>query len=98
MTRSSIITLLQEQGRSVTEGDIALSEVVEGLATGEFTEAFACGTAAVVTPIGRLAGDGFDLTVGSGQTGELTREIYSTLTDIQYGRREDTHAWMTRLV
>lgn len=98
VTRSSIITLLSEQGRAVTEADIALTDVVDGLRSGEIAEAFACGTAAVVTPIGRLAGADFDLTVGSGGTGDLTREIYTTLTDIQYGRREDAHSWMTRLV
>lgn len=98
VTRSSILTLLTEQGRAVAERDIPLAEVIEGIRSGEITEAFACGTAAVVTSIGRLAGAEFDLTVGDGATGALTQEIHSTLTDIQYGRREDTHGWMTRLV
>ncbi|PFG20214.1 branched-chain amino acid aminotransferase [Serinibacter salmoneus] len=98
VTRSSIITLLSERGFDVQERDIPVEELIEGVRSGEVTEVFACGTAAVVTPIGRLAGEGFDLTVGEGEAGETTQWVYQTLTDIQYGRAEDTHGWLTRLV
>jgi branched-chain amino acid aminotransferase len=60
-------------------------------------EVFACGTAAVVTPVGRLAGGMFDHTVADGAPGELTMEIRGELTDIQYGRAADRHGWMRRL-
>ncbi len=66
--------------------------------TAAVTEVFACGTAAVVTPIGRLAGEGFDLTVGDGGTGPVTARIRALLTDIQYGRAADPHGWMHRLL
>ncbi|PZR51557.1 branched chain amino acid aminotransferase [Xylanimonas oleitrophica] len=97
VTRSSILRLAADRGREVVERRIPLTEVVEGLASGRVTEAFACGTAAVVTPVGRLAGDTFDSTVGDGQPGELTMAIRAELTDIQYGRAADRHGWMRRL-
>jgi len=97
ITRSSVLTLLAEEGRPVEERDITLAEVQEGIADGSISEVFACGTAAVLTPIGRLAGEGFDLTIGEGAAGEVTMDLRRRLTDIQYGRVEDTHGWMHRL-
>ncbi|TNU76546.1 branched-chain amino acid aminotransferase [Miniimonas arenae] len=98
VTRSSILTLLDERGLQTQERDIPLAEVVEGIRSGDVVEMFACGTAAVVTPIGRLAGRDFDLTLGDGEAGPTTLDVLNTLTDIQYGRREDSHGWLTRLV
>lgn len=98
ITRSSILALLAESGTVVAERPITLAEVRSGLADGSIAEVFACGTAAVVTPIGRLAGDDFDLTVGDGGTGPVTAAVRQRLTDIQYGRAEDTHGWMHRLL
>lgn len=98
VTRSSILTLLREAGHEVAERPIALAGLLEGLRDGSVTEVFACGTAAVVTPIGRLAGEGFDLTVADGGTGTVTASVRRRLTDIQYGRAEDTHGWLHRLV
>ncbi|NTV40304.1 MAG: branched chain amino acid aminotransferase, partial [Demequinaceae bacterium] len=62
------------------------------------TELFACGTAAVVTPVGRLASEGFDITIGDGEAGAVTMGIRKTLTDIQYGHAEDPYGWMRRVV
>ena len=98
VTRSSILRLLAEEGHDVAERRLPLVEVQAGLADGSITEVFACGTAAVVTPIGRLAGEGFDLTVGDGGTGPVTAHIRTLLTDIQYGRTADPHGWMHRLL
>ncbi len=97
ITRSSVLTLLAEDGRPVEERPIPLAEVQVGIADGTITEVFACGTAAVLTPIGRLAGEGFDLTVGGGGAGEVTMGLRTRLTDIQYGRAADTYGWMHRL-
>ena len=58
----------------------------------------ACTAAAVMTPIGRLASDDFDLTVGDGEAGPVTTRIRAELTDIQYGRATDRHGWLHRLV
>ena len=75
-----------------------LAEVRAGLADGTVVEAFACGTGAVVSPIGRLVGEDFDLTVGDGGIGPVTEAVRRELTGIQYGRIADTRGWMHRLV
>jgi branched-chain amino acid aminotransferase len=98
VTRSSILTLLAEAGHEVSEEPIRLDQLKAGLASGEVAEVFACGTAAVMTPIGRLASDDFDLTVGDGGAGPVTLAIREQLTDIQNGRAADPHGWMYRLV
>ncbi len=98
VTRSSILTLLAEAGHEVQERPIRLAELRRGLEDGSVAEVFACGTAAVVTPIGRLASDDFDLTVADGGTGPVTAAVRRQLTDVQYGRAEDRHGWMRRLV
>ena len=98
VTRRSILQLLADDGRQVQERPIPLAEVIDGVRSGQVTEIFACGTAAVVTPIGSLKGTGFDLTVADGQAGPVTTDLYEHLTDLQFGRREDTYGWMRRLV
>jgi len=97
VTRSSIITLLREEGREVEETSVRLDAIRTGIASGAVAEVFACGTAAVVTPVGRLAGEDFDLTVGDGGTGAVTAAVRARLTDIQYGRAADPHGWLYRL-
>ncbi|WP_402468873.1 branched-chain amino acid aminotransferase [Isoptericola aurantiacus] len=97
VTRSSILRLVADRGYDVVERRIPLEEIVSGLADGSVREFFACGTAAVVTPVGRLAGSTFDHPVADGEPGELTMAVRTELTDIQYGRAEDKHGWMRRL-
>ena len=97
ITRSSVLELLAEDNVKVVEREIPMVEVESGLASGEIAEVFACGTAAVVTPVGRFGSDDFELSVGDGTPGEVTMTIRSRLTDIQYGRAEDSHGWMRRL-
>jgi branched-chain amino acid aminotransferase len=97
VTRSSILQLAADRGRDVVERRIPIDEVVTGLQEGSIAEVFACGTAAVITPVGRLAGPTFDATVGDGNPGELTMAIRGELTDIQYGRAADRHGWLRRL-
>lgn len=98
ITRSSIIQLLVDEGREVSEQPVPLATLQADIASGAITEVFACGTAAVVTPIGRLAGEGFDLTIADGAPGQVTTQIREHLTDIQYGRAADKYGWMQRLV
>jgi len=99
-TRSALMRILREQGTEVREERIALADVVGGIETGDVTEVFACGTAAVVTPIGRLAGDGasgvdeFDVTI---PVGPVTRAVYRNLVDIQMGRVPDPYGWTYRI-
>ncbi|WP_296667583.1 branched-chain amino acid aminotransferase [Demequina sp.] len=98
VTRDSILTLLRDSGRSVQERDIPLAEILAGVESGEIVEVFACGTAAVVTPIARLVSDDFDLAVQGPEGESVAAEMLAGLTDIQYGRAEDPHGWMHRVV
>ena len=97
VTRSSILQLLADRNISIVERHITLAELQQNLTDGTYAEAFACGTAAVITPIGRLADNDFDATINGGQPGTLTMDIRAELTDIQNGRRPDRHGWLTRL-
>ncbi|ROS73528.1 branched-chain amino acid aminotransferase [Cellulomonas sp. PhB143] len=97
VTRSSIIRLAQDRGRTVTERQIPIDELLAEIADGTVVEMFACGTAAVMTPIGRLAGSSFDETIADGGPGELTMSLRAELTGIQTGAVEDRHGWMRRL-
>ena len=98
VTRTSIIELLTDAGHAVDERTILLTELQAGIADRSIAEVFACGTAAVITPIGRLAGEAFNLTVDDGGAGAVTSQIRGELTDIQYGRAADRHHWLRRLV
>ncbi|MDN4481233.1 branched-chain amino acid aminotransferase [Demequina muriae] len=97
ITRSSVIQQLEDDGRKVIEKDITLDEVRAGVEDGDIAEVFACGTAAVVTPVGRLASPTFDVQINGGEAGQVTMGIRQRLTDIQYGRDEDTYGWMRRV-
>ena len=97
VTRSSILQIAADLGHPVTERRIAIAEWREGAASGRITEVFACGTAAVVTPVGRLASADGDVVAGDGTTGPVTAAVRSALLDIQYGRTPDTRGWLTRL-
>ncbi|MBN9325731.1 MAG: branched-chain amino acid aminotransferase [Cellulomonas sp.] len=97
VTRSSIIQLLADAGHPVSEEPVLLTDLQAGLTDGSVTEVFACVTAAVMTPIGRLASDDFDLTVGTGEAGPVTTLVRQQLTDIQYGRAEDRYGWLHRI-
>jgi branched-chain amino acid aminotransferase len=97
ITRSSILTLAAEQGLTVQERKVSIDEWKDGASSGAITEVFACGTAAVVTPVSRLAWDGGEVTVGSGEPGPVTMRIRQALVDLQYGRVDDRHGWMHRI-
>jgi branched-chain amino acid aminotransferase len=97
ITRGSIIELCGKLGHRVEERRFSIDEWREGVASGRITEVFACGTAAVVTPVGTLKWRGGS--VGEGEdTGPVTSQVRQALVDIQYGRAEDTFGWMHRVV
>ncbi|HET8562090.1 MAG TPA: branched-chain amino acid aminotransferase [Marmoricola sp.] len=99
ITRSAIIELAGKMGHQVEERKVSIDEWREGVASGAITEVFACGTAAVVTPVGRLLWADGELPSPTGdQGGALTMRIRQELVDIQYGRTEDTFGWMHRVV
>ena len=97
ITRDSVLSLASERGHTVERRAVSIDEWREGDASGEIVEAFACGTAATVVPIGQLKTP--DFMIGSPDTpaGELTMSLRQELVDIQYGRIPDVHQWMVRL-
>jgi branched-chain amino acid aminotransferase len=97
VTRDSLMTLAREEGLSVREEPYSLSQWRADAASGQLIEAFACGTAAVVTPIGKVSDHSGSFTVGSGGPGQLTGKLKARLVAIQRGAAPDTHDWVTRL-
>lgn len=102
VTRSSILELASDLGLTVKERRVSIDEWRDGVTSGEITEVFACGTAAVVTPVGRLAWQGGEVVIGDHAVnegvGKVTASIRQSLLDVQYGRAEDSRGWLTRLV
>jgi branched-chain amino acid aminotransferase len=98
VTRMSIIQLARDRGHQVQERKITIDEWKDGIASGAVVEAFACGTAAGVTPIAALKGRGFIAGDEHAPAGKLTMSLRQELTDIQSGRRPDRHGWLKRLV
>ncbi len=97
ITRSSILQLGRDRGLNVEERKVSVDEWKQGVASGEISEVFACGTAAVITPIGELKGKGFAVGDINAPAGEVTMAIRKELTDIQYGRLPDRHGWLVKL-
>ncbi|AVZ39127.1 MULTISPECIES: branched-chain amino acid aminotransferase [unclassified Dietzia] len=97
VTRDSLIRLARHLGYPVTERKVSVEEWETGVASGEITEVFACGTAAVITPVGSVRHSGGGYTVGDGGPGEITMRLRETLTGIQRGSVDDTFGWMTTL-
>ncbi|MBA2446014.1 MAG: branched-chain amino acid aminotransferase [Nocardioidaceae bacterium] len=97
VTRASILELADELGHKVDERKVRIDEWREGVASHEIVEVFACGTAAVVTPISTLKWRGGEVSSGA-DAGPVTLKIRERLLDIQYGRVADDRGWMHRLV
>ncbi len=98
VTRDSILELSKEFGLTPVERRVSVPELLDGIRGGTVSELFACGTAAVITPIGELQLHDDVYRVGAGETGEITSALRKTLLDIQYGRAEDTHDWLQRVL
>ncbi|MFC3217115.1 branched-chain amino acid aminotransferase [Comamonas sp. JC664] len=97
ITRDSLLQLARDRGMVVEERKIAVDEWKQGVASGEITEVFACGTRCRDHPIGQLKGEGFSVGDLSAPAGEVTMALRKELTDIQYGRAPDRHGWLVRL-
>jgi branched-chain amino acid aminotransferase len=97
ITRSSLLELASDLGLSVEERRISTDEWEKATASGELTEVFACGTAAVITPVGHVKHAGGEFTIGDGGSGSVTMKLRERLTGLQHGHVADTHGWMTVL-
>jgi len=97
ITRDSILSMAGELGVKAEEGKISIEEWQSACESGELTEVFACGTAAVVTPVGTVKGSDRGWTVGDGTPGPVTLKIREELMGIQFGTRPDTHNWVRKI-
>lgn len=98
VTRSSILALAAGRGLRPVERQVGLVEMLEGIESGRVSEVFACGTAAVITPIASFKDEsGRVFTVGRGEVGDHTAGLRETLLDIQYGRAADPFGWTARI-
>lgn len=97
VTRDSLLQLAAEEGLKVSEEPYSLDQWQADAASGALLEAFACGTAAVVTSVGKVAGRDREFTIGSGGPGQLTQKLRSRLVSIQRGEAPDPHGWVMKL-
>jgi branched-chain amino acid aminotransferase len=97
ITRDSLITLAGDLGYRVTERRFSVEEWRRGVADGTVTETFACGTAAVITPVGEVKAGTGDFVIGDGSPGPIAMRLREALLDIQHGRVADTHGWLHRV-
>jgi len=93
VTRRSVIELARDWGVKVEERKITIQEVMDRGRRGALSEVFGSGTAAVISPVGKLRYKGEVLTVNGGEVGELSRRLFDEITDIQYGRIPDRFNW-----
>ncbi|SDG93232.1 branched-chain amino acid aminotransferase [Vibrio xiamenensis] len=96
VTRSSILTIAEDLGMTVSEREISVEELLERAAK-PGTEAMLSGTAAVLTSVGTFIHNGEDIKVGSGEEGPIANKLRQALNDIQWGKAPDTHNWLTKI-
>lgn len=94
VTRDSILTLATDLGFEAEERLVSVEEWRADLSSGKMTEVFACGTAAVITPVGAVKSSAGEWTVGDGQTGPVAAKLRDILLSIQHGSAPDPHGWM----
>ncbi|MDO5731924.1 branched-chain amino acid aminotransferase [Corynebacterium sphenisci] len=98
ITRDSLLTVAADMGLTVAEKRVSTADWANDAASGAMSEAFACGTAAVITPVGTVAHREGRFEINGAATGEWTMRLRERLTGIQHGDVEDVHGWVRRLV
>ena len=98
ITRKSLLQVAEDLGYSTEERKITVEEWRSGVADGTITETMACGTAAVITPVGTVKSNEGEFTVNNNEAGEVTMAMRERLRGIQTGDVEDTHGWNTTLI
>jgi branched-chain amino acid aminotransferase len=97
ITRDSLLTLARAAGLTVREEPYSIEQWEADARSGRLAEAFACGTAAVVTPIGSVKGEGVDFTIGGQSIGPLTQRLREELVAVQRGTAPDPHDWIEEI-
>lgn len=98
ITRDSILQVAKDMGYESEEVRLTVDQWRDDLASGAMTETLACGTAAVINPVGHVLGDGYDFTINNNEAGTVSMALRERLTGIQRGAVDDTHGWMHTLV
>ena len=97
ITRKSCIDVIRDLGYEVSECLISVDELISALKEGRLEEAWGTGTAAVVSPIGKLMYNDVEYVINDGKIGSLTKELYDILTSIQWGKTEDKYGWIVKI-
>jgi branched-chain amino acid aminotransferase len=97
ITRNSVIKLAKHFKIKVAEKPITIHEVIEASKNGKLKEAFASGTAAIVSPVGQIHYSGRDYLINGGQTGPIAEKLYNEILQIQYGLKEDPFNWRVKI-
>ncbi len=98
VTRNSVLRLAEKWGIKTSERRLSIDEVLQAIHDGRLKEAFASGTAAVVSPIGWLYHRQKEYTIAGGKIGSLTRRLYDEILQIQYGIKEDPFGWRVKIL
>ena len=98
ITRESLLQVAEDMGYATEQVRISVDDWKNDVADGKLTESLACGTAAVITPVGHVVGNDIDFTVNGNEAGEVTMALRERLTQIQRGEFKDTHGWLHTLV
>ena len=93
ITRDSVLTIARDWGLPVEERKISVDELIEAQKSGKLEECFGSGTAAVISPVGKLRYKDDVMTIGTGEIGEISQKLYDTVTGIQLGKLEDKFGW-----
>lgn len=97
VTRNSVIEMARSWGMKVSERLLSMDEVLAAHKSGALKEAFASGTAAIVSPVGLIHYDGKEYAINCGATGPVTEKLYNEILQIQYGEKEDTFGWRIKI-
>jgi branched-chain amino acid aminotransferase len=97
ITRDSLLRLAPDLGITARQERISIEQWQAQCASGELTEVFACGTAAVITPVGRVKGESAEWVIADGEPGPVTMRLRGELIGIQYGRSPDPFGWVHKV-
>jgi branched-chain amino acid aminotransferase len=97
VTRNSVLHIARGWEMKVSERMISLDEVISALESGKVKEVFAAGTAAVISPIGKLAYRGKKFVINEGKVGPLATKLYDEIMGVQYGKAKDRYGWMMKV-
>ncbi len=98
ITRDSLLTLARDFGYETEERLVSTDEWKSGLDDGSLTEVFACGTAAVVSPVGKVKFPGGEWLINGGEMGPVATKLRESLLGIQHGDLPDKHGWLHKVV